>query len=557
MGETRVMNGCEAAHFEPNKVIMSTVSHDKRTEPIVTNHGPVRGFIQDGIQHFLGIPYAAPPVGSLRWRPPISPPLWVKPLDAVEFGNVCAQDSSCFPGFGYTSTSEDCLCLNVCTPTHQKADEKLPVMVLFPGGGFFCGGSNDYNPSWLVIDGNVVFVSLNYRLGIFGFFSHPAINAEDHAIGNYGIMDQQLALEWVQNNIGAFGGDRTNVTIMGESAGGISVMTHMASPRSAGLFHRAIVQSGGSPPTIAFPTVESRAERGTALASAAGCRTQAPAELRALSAEKILVTNAMPSGAFGTGQYTVGLMEDGLVVPSALREKFRTGKFNRVPLLIGVNRDEFSWFQGMMELTTGQILTAEMYPATLTLALKMVAQFGILGLTIPDEAVSIIIQRYPVNLHPKPSRTLAAVLGDAGLISTAGRRTARVIKQFVSDVYTYEFDVADSPTAWPEVSFPYGSAHASELQYIFPLFCGGGGKPHPLNKSQEQLAKQMVFRWTSFARHGTPNPKEAWSPIETYWPVYDPQDDNVMLLCTANSQLIDRWGDRHQCDFWDLFYVDD
>jgi para-nitrobenzyl esterase len=234
----------------------------------------VRGIVRDGMRQFLGIPYAAPPTGELRWRPPVAPGRWQEPFDAVAFGNVCAQDTSCFPGFGYFSDTEDCLYLNVFAPQQCDAGARLPVMVWIPGGGLFIGGSNDYNPSALVIDGPVVFVSFNYRLNVFGFFSHPAINAEGHTAGNYGIMDQQFALHWVRDNIAQFGGDPDNITIFGESAGGASAVCHLASPGSTGLFHKAILQSCSVVATAATPSLESAEHFGTDLAAAAGCSDQ-------------------------------------------------------------------------------------------------------------------------------------------------------------------------------------------------------------------------------------------------------------------------------------------
>lgn len=234
------------------------------TDVITLAEGPIRGLVADGMQRFLGIPYAAAPVGDLRWRPPNPPAAWDEPLDAFAFGSVCAQDADAsFPGFGYVSDTEDCLYLNVFTPASGAAGHNLPVMFWIPGGGLFMGGSSDYDPSALVREG-VVFVSINYRVSIFGFFSHPVINAEGHAAGNYGIMDQQFALDWVRRNIAKFGRDPANVTIFGESAGGISVLSHLASSGSADLFHKAILQScsvAATKSTWARPWPRQRAAR--------------------------------------------------------------------------------------------------------------------------------------------------------------------------------------------------------------------------------------------------------------------------------------------------------
>ncbi|KAH8703436.1 carboxylesterase family protein [Talaromyces proteolyticus] len=539
---------------------MSPSCQYELTEIIPTTNGPIRGFVSDGMRQFLGIPYASPPTGELRWRPPVAPIAWEEPLESVSFGNVCAQHTPSFPGFGHTSYTEDCLYLNVFTPAHSRREpegsKKLPVMAFIHGGGFSSGASNDYNPIRLVNDGNVVFVSLNYRVNIFGFFSHPAINAEDHPSGNYGILDQQFALTWIQRNIEVFGGDATNVTIFGESAGGASVMAHMVSPGSIGLFHKVIIQSGGSPPTMPFPTIESLEKQGIGLASAAGCKEQIPRQLRLIATKDIMAADALPDDTFGLGKFPFGLMEDGEVVPKSLREKFSTGQFSRVPMIIGVNRDEFSWFQAMIELRSGKVVSADFYPQILTDTIDLLNTLHLNGVIVPSDAISQVLELYPAGSHPSASRALAAAIGDAGLISTAGRRTTRVMAQHVTEVYAYEFDVPDSPSPWPEVSFPYGSAHTIELQYLFPLFRGGSGKAQPLTDSQQQLARQMVHYWTTFAHRGTPNfvDDSAKRVSPSHWLAYKAKDDNIMLLCTPTPHMTNEWGVRHNSDFWDSFY---
>lgn len=311
------------------------------TDVITLEEGPIRGLVADGMQRFLGIPYAAAPVADLRWRPPTPPAAWDEPLDAFTFGSVCAQDADAsFPGFGYVSDTEDCLYLNVFAPASGEAGHNLPVMFWIPGGGLFMGGSSDYDPSALVRDGGVVFVSINYRVSIFGFFSHPMINAEGHAAGNYGVMDQQFALDWVRRNIAKFGGDPENVTIFGESAGGISVLSHLASPGSANLFHKAILQSCSVAATTQTVTLESQEHMGTALAAAAGCEEQTPQNLRALPTRDLMAANATPKGTFGVGNYHIGLVADGTVVPEPMKALFERGRFNRVPVInAGISTD--------------------------------------------------------------------------------------------------------------------------------------------------------------------------------------------------------------------------
>lgn len=554
----------------------ATIDHEL-TATVQTTYGPVRGLVDDGMQKFLGIPYAAPPIGNLRWRPPSLSKVWKEPLDTVRFGPVCAQTSACFPGFASDSSNEDCLYLNVFTP-HQLFDDQgakllLPVMVWIHGGGFAGGASNDYNATALVNQGPAVVVTINYRVGVFGFFSHPAINAESHASGNYGIMDQQLALQWVQRNIENFGGDASNVTAFGESAGGASVLAHIAAPSSRGLFHKAIIQSGGSPPTMPFPTIETLEARGTALATAVGCTEQTAENLRRMSVEAIMAADALDDSVFGIGRFPFGLMEDGIIVPRNLREIFSRGEIHRVPMIVGVNRDEFAWFQAMMELRSGRIVSTEAYPETVANTIDLLNKLHLNGVTIPSHAIPHILEMYPVGAYGgNPSSALAAVVGDAGLISTAGRRTVRVLAEH-TEIFTYEFDVPDTPCPWPEVSFPYGSAHTLELPYIFPGFHGASGS-NPvgsLSKSQQRLADQMVHYWTQFAWQGTPNGEETpgrsgeQDPATTTkvpstqeqptWEAYRAEKDNVMLFQAAEPlQMIEGWGRRHNSDYWDEFY---
>ena len=219
---------------------------------IVTQDGPVKGIVSPSINEFLGIPYAAPPLGPRRWMPPQSHERWHGVLDATQLGNQCPQVDF----FGTELGDEDCLFLNVYTPGGKKnrnEDDDLPVMVWIHGGSLVTGSGGLYDPTPLVTKGNVIVVTINYRLGVLGFLAHPALDAEGHLNANYGLMDQQLALRWVQRNIEAFGGDPERVTIFGESAGGLSVYSHLASPTAAGLFQprdcrkRCVYQFSGLP----------------------------------------------------------------------------------------------------------------------------------------------------------------------------------------------------------------------------------------------------------------------------------------------------------------------
>jgi para-nitrobenzyl esterase len=233
---------------------------------VMTDDGPVRGLIAGNHREFLGIPYAAPPIGELRWKAPVSHAAWTAAWDATRFGPDCAQVSF-VPGLANHS-SEDCLYLNVYVP--NPARRHLPVMVWIHGGSFLVGSGEDADGSVLAAKGKVVVVTINYRLGPFGFLAHKSLEAENphHLSGNYGLLDQQAALKWVRRNIAAFGGDLTRVTIFGESAGGISVCLQLTAPGADGLFQRAINESG--PCQLVRPIGQAQAQ-GDKLAAALGC----------------------------------------------------------------------------------------------------------------------------------------------------------------------------------------------------------------------------------------------------------------------------------------------
>ena len=246
-----------------------------RNGPVVrTSGGAVRGMASGGVTEFLGIPYAAPPVGALRWRPPQPAARWFGVRDATQFGPHCPQLAS---PFGQASTSENCLFLNVFTPSWRRARRHHPVMVWIHGGALVTGESDDYLPTKLVQEG-VTVVTINYRLGALGFLAHPALADARGQSGDYGLMDQQAALRWVQRNIANFGGDPRNVTVFGESAGGLSTLSQVASPQARGLFDKAIVESGSYNLTQA--SLSSAESAGEAFATKAGCARKPSAPRR-------------------------------------------------------------------------------------------------------------------------------------------------------------------------------------------------------------------------------------------------------------------------------------
>src|SRR6516164_5752942 len=314
------------------------------TNPIVrTDDGFVRGMAAGTVDEFLGLPYAAPPTGNLRWRPPAPPAAWDGVRDATQFGPSCPQvlDPKLNPELPPGAISEDCLYLNVYAPPPSMNDQGgRPVLVWIHGGGLVQDGARDYDGSKLAADGIVV-VTINYRLGALGFLAHPAL-ASHGAAGNYGLMDQQAALRWVQRNIGRFGGDPGNVTIAGQSAGGLSVLAQMVSPGARGLFQRAIVQSG----TFALnqrPLATAEAA-GQTFATAVGCPDQTAACLRNAPVSA-LVSN------FGT---EIPGVVDGSVLTQPIGTALASGQFARVPVINGITHDEELLFVAGLGITVSQ-----------------------------------------------------------------------------------------------------------------------------------------------------------------------------------------------------------
>jgi len=487
---------------------------------VATDKGPVRGVAIDKVQAFLGIPYAAAPIGDLRWRPPQEHAGWQGVRDASEFGAHCPQVAS---PYGTPSTTEDCLFLNVFTPDKTNVGDPhlLPVMFWIHGGGLFLGESDGYDPSRLVAK-DVVVVTINYRLGALGFLAHTGLTAESSygGSGNYGLMDQQAALRWVQRNIRAFGGNPDNITIFGESAGGYSVHAQLASPQAAGLFHRAIVESGAY--SLTQSSLAAAEAQGIAFATAAGCADFAC--LRALSVAAVL--QAGPKS-------TVFANIDGFVLTQSVRSALSSGQFNRVPTIEGSNHDEWRLFVAQTEATTGMPLTAAGYIPAIA---------ATLGVSLPFAAVVAAV--YPLADYPSPSAALGAVGTDV-VFSCNARISSRLLSQFVP-TYQYEFNDPGAPMLYfPPGSFPTGAYHASELTYIFDLT--GTPVPNPgLTPAQQDLSDAMVGYWTRFAGSGNPN-----SADEPTWPPYG-TSDQFQSLRPSTPTTGTGFATDHKCAFWGL-----
>jgi para-nitrobenzyl esterase len=481
---------------------------------VATADGAVRGKAVAATDEYLGIPYAAPPVGALRWQPPKPPAPWHGVRPAASFAPHCPQPSS---AFGVASTSEDCLYLNVFTPAGAQGAgaRNLPVMVWVHGGSLRTGASELYNPTGLVGHG-VIVVTINYRLGALGFLADSALASRPGGpSGNYGLMDQQAALRWVQRNIRGFGGNPRNVTLFGESAGGLSTLSQLVSPGARGLFQRAIVESGSyNPNQQSLATAEAA---GQAFATKAGCASNTASCLRALPVSTILA-NEDPVG------YTPDV--DGVVLRQSVKTALASGQFNRVPVMIGTNHDEYRLFVAIFALI-GAKVTAANYQ-------NMIAN----TLNVSAAAAATIAARYPLSHFSSPSVALGAVGTDATFACHA-LSFDESLSRYVP-TYAYEFNDENAPELFlPPVGFPYGAAHASELQYLFSQTA----VPHPaeLTAAQQQLAAAMKQDWTTMARAGVP---------AAGWPRFSSASQRMLSLVPPRPQLETNFSAQHQCSFW-------
>jgi para-nitrobenzyl esterase len=497
-------------------VSASTNGQPAQGSPVVgTANGAVRGASSGPVDEFLGIPYAAPPVGALRWRPPQPAANWSGVRDATQFAPHCPQLAS---PFGLASTSEDCLFLNVFTPSHEQAGAHSPVMVWIHGGALVTGESNDYDPTKLVEDG-VTVVTINYRLGALGFLADPALADANGQSGDYGLMDQQAALRWVQRNIASFGGDPRNVTIFGESAGGLSVLSQVASPAARGLFAKAIAESGSY--NLTQTSLASAEAAGQAFAAKAGCPDQTAACLRSLPVSTILA-NEDAAG------YTPNINTE--VLPQSLKTAFATGEFNRVPIINGTNHDEWRLFVALSELE-GSPVTAANYQAMISSTLD-----------VPTAAAAVIAAEYPLSAYPSPAVALGAVGTDA-IFACPALTIDQAVSNFVP-TFGYEFNDENAPENFlPPVSFPYGAAHASEIQYLMDL--PTAAFPGTLSSQQQQLATIMKSYWTNFAKRGFPS-----SSGTPFWPGFNDVTQQIQSLIPPTPQTETDFAANHKCAFW-------
>ncbi|MEV6247675.1 carboxylesterase family protein [Streptomyces sp. NPDC051742] len=489
-----------------------------RSLTILTDKGLVAGTSAEAVDRFLGIPYAAAPVGPGRWQPPAPAPAWEGTRQATAPGPRCLQ----FGGDGGPGMSEDCLYLNVYTPAH-RTNRPLPVMFWIHGGGFSFGSGNSEDGSRIAEANDVVVVTINYRLGVFGFLGLPGLSRQ--GTGNYGLLDQQAALRWTQRNIGAFGGDASRVTIAGESAGGHSVCALMASPPARGLFSGAIIQSAGCP----SHTAEQAAVRGHAYTAATGCAAS-PAVLsclRSKPAGELLAT----SGGFVGGVLSGPLpVSGGPELPVPPSEAVRTGRAANVPLLIGSTRDEVRpWSLPFARATKAQYERA------------VRIEFG------PN--ADAVLAHYPFDAYGDSytgTYAFAALWGDSSAFyGLGGCQYQDLTGQFASRqprTYFYQFDDPHPPVLGSlPPGFDPGASHASEMPYLLP-----SAASKLLSPGQQQLSREMVRYWGSFVKHG--NPAAAGLAA---WPSYR-AGKYMSLLPGGESRALSTevFEARRQCAFW-------
>ena len=499
------VTGCGGGPDAPRAPVEIQGSSAKANAPA----GALTGNANASTVSFLGIPYALAPVGGLRWKSPAPARAWSGSLDATRPAKHCPQENNPTD----VNASEDCLFLNVYSPRSvAEADAKRPVMVWIHGGANAFGAGDEYDPTPLVERGDVVVVTLNYRLGALGFLTHPALRAAGGGSGNYGVQDQQLALRWVRANIAAFGGDPGNVTIFGESAGGLNVTTHLVSPASAGLFHKAIIQSGGY--LLDTPAVAEADMRAATFAGQLGCdRGDTAACLRARPVAAILAAQGTVNT--DTAAYRQMVL-DGTVLPESQGAALAAGRIHKVPVLLGSNANEGNLFFGASTDEAGYRFAAQWWSY------------------LHGRDAAQTLAAYPLANYASPGAAAAALEGDSDFACPA-RRSALWLSAQVP-TYAYEFD---------DPASQLNSGHFADVHYLFDYRQQPGfGIRGPA--ASQALAASMQRYWTNFARTGDPN--GAGLPP---WPRYQKEAQELLRLTPPAPQAgtLD-FSQRHHCAHW-------
>jgi len=475
--------------------IMLAVSAQSFADPLTikTEQGKAHGkVINEGkVRAFLGLPFAAPPVGTLRWKAPQPPAKWKGERDATKYGARCMQ-RNVFADmvFQDAGPSEDCLYLNVFTPANAKDKSKLPVMFWIHGGGYSGGSASEprHNGDFLPTKG-VVLVTINYRLGVFGFLATADLAKEaGGSAGNYGLMDMIAALQWVKTNIAKFGGDPGNVTIFGESAGSMAVSTLMASPMARGLFHKAIGESGAAfgGGALAVDTVENRFRRDGKWVDSLGVNSLA--DLRAIPADRLLEDIGKP----GTPGFST--VVDGRVLTEPVPDTYAQGKQAHVPLLAGWNRDEGGPIKD---------LTVEKWKTWAADHLQ-------------DRAPEFL-RLYPGDTDEQALRSSADLAGDTFIAFGTWKWIVAHSKTGDAPIYRYHLELPAPPSKFHPAALAF---HSDDIEYVFGTL---DTRPGAIWRPEDRtLSEQMMTYWTNFAKTGDPN-----GPGVPMWPKLGPE--NIVL----------------------------
>ena len=524
MTQTSKWKACSTrvALIAASAIVLASAGAQADDSVVFTTKGAVKGTVATTYRAFLGIPYAAPPTGNLRWKAPQAAASWTGTRSATTAGSVCPQQGFNPEGTVSTRGAEDCLYLNVYTP-YPLSTAKLPVMIWIHGGAFVGGSGSDYDPSILAKKANAVVVTLNYRLGALGFLAHPALTAESgDSSGNFGLLDQQAAIGWVKTNVANFGGDVTKTTLFGESAGGASVWANVISPKVANLFQRAIVESGAG---FGFTTLATAEANGKTFAANVGCTdttSAAAACLRSVSLSAVL------AGAGGSGSSLAALpwtpTVGGAVLPKKPKDAFAAGTYNKVPILQGSNHDEGRLFAAFNYDLAGNPLTAASYQSLVN------QWFG--------SSASSVLSQYPAANYSSPSLAYATLFTDA-VFACPARTINRAISSAVN-VYAYEFNDTAAPAAFSDPYFPLGAYHGAEVQYIFQA-----ADTSSFTSAQLALSNQMIKYWAAFAATGNSN--ATGLPA---WTKYSVSADQVLSFAPSSTAPLGTFAADHKCAFW-------
>lgn len=499
----------------------------KAPPKVQTSQGELSGKLTDGVRAYMGIPYAAPPVGELRWQSPQPPAGWSGTRDGRAFRDRCAQP---FSFFSPKSVNEDCLYLNVHVPDDIGSD-KLPVMVWIHGGAFLAGAAADYDMVQLARKARAVVVSINYRLGAFGFFRAPELAAQ-HQSSNLGLQDQQAALRWVQSQIGRFGGDASRVTLFGHSSGGASVCLHTVSPASQGLFQRAIMQSGTCNLLTWTPPDEMEAQS-AGLGVQLGC-PNGPGQLACMRDKPAaeVVKASVPNGNhIKDVQIRWTPVRDGVTLLEDPGQQVRQGRFHRVPMMIGTTRDEGDLYIGLEYHLAAfrTIRQADVEPYIAQIAGGDASRAAQLRGT------------YSAQNYASLDRAFSALLTDYFFSCSSLQETQAFSRQVPT--YSYEFSEAGLPFLFQDPLMRLGSVHGAELMFLFQ----GSQQTWPIffwNKAQKQLSEQMIGYWGRFAATGNPN-----GPQLPHWPAFSTQHDSMLDIRSSGTSVLGTAAFRqnHRC----------